>query len=84
MIRPKAFDELDVDEVLKHYGYKPEEVHCNGVGIGVWRREEAFQKLGEIGAFTRFVDNKAKAQIEFNYDPGFPATLLITHATTKR
>ena len=50
MIHQKAFDELDVDEVLKHYGYKPEEAHCNGIGIGVWRKEEAFQKLGEIGA----------------------------------
>ena len=50
MIHQKAFDELDVDEVLKHYDYKPEEIHCNGIGIGVWRKEEAFQKLGEIGA----------------------------------
>lgn len=65
------------------YGYKPEEVRCNGVGIGVWRKEEAFQKLGDIGAFMRFVDHKAKARIEFNYDPDFPAALLITHAATK-
>lgn len=49
MIHQKSFDELDVDEVLKHYGYKPEEIHCNGIGIGVWRKEEAFQKLGESG-----------------------------------
>ena len=54
-----------------------------GVGIGVWRKEEAFQKLGDIGAFMRFVDHKAKARIEFNYDPDFPAALLITHAATK-
>ena len=82
-LNKKTFDEIDPDEVLKHYGYKPEEVHCNGVGIGVWRKEEAFQKLGDIGAFMRFVDHKAKARIEFNYDPDFPAALLITHATTK-
>ena len=81
---PKTFDELDPDEVLEHYGHKPEDVRCDGVGIGVWRREEAFQKLGEIGAFVRFVDHKAKARIEFNYDPDFPAALLITHATTKK
>ena len=43
-LNKKTFDEIDPDEVLKHYGYKPEEVHCNGVGIGVWRKEEAFQK----------------------------------------
>lgn len=59
-LNKKTFDEIDPDEVLKHYGYKPEEVRCNGVGIGVWRKEEAFQKLGDIGAFMRFVDHKAK------------------------
>lgn len=83
-LNKKTFDEIDPDEVLKHYGYKPEEVRCNGVGIGVWRKEEAFQKLGDIGAFMRFVDHKAKARIEFNYDPDFPAALLITHAATRR
>lgn len=36
-LNKKTFDEIDPDEVLKHYGYKPEEVHCNGVGIGVSR-----------------------------------------------
>jgi hypothetical protein len=82
-LNKKTFDEIDPDEVLKHYGYKPEEVRCNGVGIGVWRKEEAFQKLEDIGAFMRFVDHKAKARIEFNYDPDFPAALLITHAATK-
>ena len=56
-LNKKTFDEIDPDEVLKHYGYKPEEVRCNGVGIGVWRKEEAFQKLGDIGAFMRFVDH---------------------------
>ena len=34
-LNKKTFDEIDPDEVLKHYGYKPEEVRCNGVGIGV-------------------------------------------------
>ena len=79
----KAFDELDVDEVLKHYGYKPEEVHRNGVGCGVWRREEAFQKLSSIKEFMLVVDEKEKARIEFNYDPDFPAALLVTYVTLK-
>ena len=35
-LNKKTFDEIDPDEVLKHYGYKPEEVRCNGVGIGVY------------------------------------------------
>ena len=37
-LNKKTFDEIDPDEVLKHYGYKPEEVRCNGVGIGVWMK----------------------------------------------
>lgn len=61
-LNKKTFDEIDPDEVLKHYGYKPEEVRCNGVGIGVWRKEEAFQKLGDIGAFMRFVDHERSIQ----------------------
>ena len=76
-LNKKTFDEIDPDEVLKHYGYKPEEVHCNGVGIGVWRKEEAFQKLGDIGAFMRFVDHKAKARIEFNYARTFRRRCLL-------
>lgn len=83
MIHQKAFDELDVDEVLKHYGYNPGEVHRNGVGCGVWRREEAFQKLGSIKEFMLAVDEKEKARIEFNYDPDFPAALLVTYVTLK-
>lgn len=62
-LNKKTFDEIDPDEVLKHYGYKPEEVHCNGVGIGVWRKEEAFQKLGDIGAFMRFVDHAVPSDL---------------------
>ena len=62
-LNKKTFDEIDPDEVLKHYGYKPEEVRCNGVGIGVWRKEEAFQKLGDIGAFMRFVDHVAYTKL---------------------
>ena len=85
-LNKKTFDEIDPDEVLKHYGYKPEEVRCNGVGIGVWRKEEAFQKLGDIGAFMRFVDHKANCD-ECNthqlLHDDFPAALLITHAATK-
>lgn len=61
-LNKKTFDEIDPDEVLKHYGYKPEEVRCNGVGIGVWRKEEAFQKLGDIGACTAVQFVHAPAQ----------------------
>lgn len=67
-LNKKTFDEIDPDEVLKHYGYKPEEVRCNGVGIGVWRKEEAFQKLGDIGAFMRFVDHGQQYKGMFTTD----------------
>lgn len=63
-LNKKTFDEIDPDEVLKHYGYKPEEVYCNGVGIGVWRKEEAFQKLGDIGA-CGFVTRCGRAWTHF-------------------
>ena len=69
-LNKKTFDEIDPDEVLKHYGYKPEEVRCNGVGIGVWRKEEAFQKLGDIGAFMRFVDHGDFAKMIFGMMEG--------------
>lgn len=78
-LNKKTFDEIDPDEVLKHYGYKPEEVRCNGVGIGVWRKEEAFQKLGDIGAFMRFVDHNpavARCQEKRTHEAGAPESHL--------
>ena len=79
----KDFMEVKADEVLEHYGYKPEDFHRNGVGTGVWQREEAFQRLNNLGEFMGFVDEKEKARIEFNYDPDFPAALLVTYVTLK-
>lgn len=79
----KDFMAVTTDEVLEHYGYKPEDVHRNGVGCGVWRREEAFCKLNDLGDFMSFVNDKEKARIEFNYDPDYPAALLVTYATLK-
>lgn len=73
-LNKKTFDEIDPDEVLKHYGYKPEEVRCNGVGIGVWRKEEAFQKLGDIGAFMRFVDHITRCP---GMEPGHGSFLFL-------
>lgn len=48
-LNKKTFDEIDPDEVLKHYGYKPEEVRCNGVGIGVWQLNLKRQKNDSFG-----------------------------------
>lgn len=79
----KTFEELPTDEVLKHYGYRPEDIHRDGVGRGVWKKEEAFQKLGSIKEFMLAVDEKEKTRIEFNYDPSYPAALLITYVALK-
>lgn len=73
-LNKKTFDEIDPDEVLKHYGYKPEEVRCNGVGIGVWRKEEAFQKLGDIGASTRAAFCRSRSR----YAAICPASYTLT------
>ena len=78
-----TFDELDPNDTMRHYGYKPEDIHRNGVGHGIWRREEAFQRLNSLGEFMGFVDEKEKARIEFNYDPDFPAALLVSYVTLK-
>ena len=75
-LNKKTFDEIDPDEVLKHYGYKPEEVRCNGVGIGVWRKEEAFQKLGDIGAFMRFTYSNQKKKVNIKVTIGTADRML--------
>lgn len=66
------------DEILAHYGYKPDVARTCGVGI--WAREDAFQLLEYLPDFMKYVNAKEKARIEFNYDPGFPAAVLITEA----
>lgn len=71
------------DEVARHYGYNPEDFHRNSVGRGIWRKEEAFQMLNNIGEFTKIIDEKEKARIEFNYDPSYPVALIVTYVTLK-
>lgn len=66
------------DEILAHYGYKPDTVRTCGVGI--WAREDAFQRLESLPDFMKYVNAKEKARIEFNYDPDFPAAVLVTKA----
>ena len=66
------------DEILAHYGYKPDIVRTCGVGI--WAKEDAFQQLEYLPDFMKYVNAKEKARIEFNYDPDFPAAVLITKA----
>ena len=66
------------DEILEHYGYKPDIVRTCGVGI--WAKEDALQRLEYLPDFIKYVNAKEKARIEFNYDPDFPAAVLITKA----
>ena len=66
------------DEILAHYGYAPDA--AREYGVGIWAREDAFQRLEYLPDFMKYVNAKEKARIEFNYDPDFPAAVLITKA----
>ena len=59
-LNKKTFDEIDPDEVLKHYGYKPEEVRCNGVGMWIlWlQRLRLFWSRQQVGALIRWKNLK--------------------------
>lgn len=77
-----AFKEMygyTLDEILAHYGYAPDVVKT--CGMGIWAREDAFERLEYMPDFMKYVDTKKKARIEFNYDPDFPAAVLVTKAT---
>lgn len=58
-LNKKTFDEIDPDEVLKHYGYKPEEVRCNGVGIGVSRSRTTQTTSRRSGRMPRSKSRRA-------------------------
>ena len=77
-----AFKEMygyTLDEILAHYGYTPDAVKT--CGMGVWAREDAFERLEYLPDFVKHVDQKKKARIEYNYDPDFPVAVLVTKAT---
>lgn len=42
------------DEILAHYGYKPDVVRTCGVGI--WAKEDAFQRLEYLPDFMKYVN----------------------------
>ncbi len=69
-------------EIWEHYGYDMDEIRAAGNnGTGIWAREKAFENLGHIGNFIRFMDDKKKARIVFKYDPDYPVAVIVTTAT---
>lgn len=72
------------DEILQHYGYAPADVHRNGVGVGYWKREEALARFAEQPEELKYLSDKKKIRIVFEYDPDFPVALHICYATLKR
>lgn len=71
------------DEILQHYGYAHADVHRNGVGVGYWKREEALARFAEQPEELKYLSDKKKIRIVFEYDPDFPVALHICYATLK-
>ena len=72
-------------ETLLHYGYSifMGTSAAPNTGVGVWDKADAFKRLAAIADFMKFVDDKQKVRITFEYDPDYPTALLITEATLK-
>lgn len=72
-------------EALLHYGYSifMGTSAVPNTGVGVWDKADAFKRLAAIADFMKFVDDKQKVRITFEYDPDYPTALLITEATLK-
>lgn len=68
------------DEILQHYGYAPADVHRNGVGVGYWKREEALARFAEQPEELKYLSDKKKIRIVFEYDPDFPVALHLFRA----
>jgi hypothetical protein len=69
---------VTAEDVYRHYGHENEVVPGNGVGYGIWEREDALQRLAGIKDFIKFLDPNKKIRIVFEYDPDFSMALLLT------
>lgn len=72
------------DEILHHYGHDPGGFAKGKRGKGIWEKERAFEQLESVPYFLKLVDKTKKIRIEFDYDPDFPAALIVTDCTLKR
>lgn len=67
---------MNREEVFAHYGKTcPKE---NGYSHGIWRREEALERLKKLPELLPYLNPKRKIRITFDYDPDFPFALFTT------
>lgn len=74
--RRKAVRWTDKNEVFAHYG--KEYVERNGLGYGLWPKEDALENLKGIPELVPYLDGKRKIRITFDYDPDFPVALFTS------
>lgn len=62
-------------DALKHYGY-PEDTPDKDVGIGLWDKSDALDRLAKLPEMLPHLDGNKKIRVVFDYDPDFPKALL--------
>lgn len=62
-------------DTLKHYGY-PEDTPDKDVGIGLWDKSDALDRLAKLPEMIPYLDGNKKIRVVFDYDPDFPKALL--------
>lgn len=62
-------------DALKHYGY-PEDTPDKDVGIGLWDKSDALDRLAKLPEMLPYLDGDKKIRVVFDYDPDFPKALL--------
>ena len=62
-------------DTLKHYGY-PEDTPDKDVGIGLWDKSDALDRLAKLPEMLPYLDGNKKVRVVFDYDPDFPKALL--------
>lgn len=62
-------------DTLKHYGY-PEDIPDKDVGIGLWDKSDALDRLAKLPEMLPYLDGNKKIRVVFDYDPDFPKALL--------
>ena len=63
------------EEIFRHYGY-PEDTPDKDVGIGLWDKSDALDRLAKLPEMLPYLDGNKKIRVVFDYDPDFPKALL--------
>lgn len=58
-------------DALKHYGY-PEDTPDKDVGIGLWDKSDALDRLAKLPEMLPHLDGNKKIRVVFDYDPTYP------------